>query len=143
MEQFRQHISLALYVTLFLCLSPNASAISNIQTTIPTQLQGSYSLNGISCEETHDLSLSFGEWIGVNVSGNKIWQVAEYTCAVRQYSKTSQHSGIADVECYDNVGEPIGVESLQLIKSGITFSRSIALRCNPETIRVPISQEPK
>jgi tetratricopeptide (TPR) repeat protein len=100
---------------------------------IPKQYQGKFSVEGMSCKETREMSAAFGgNFMGIEVSASSIGRAQEFDCRVERFKETGPESGVAKLICQKN-GPPSfnyqAVLTSKEVRIGQGKGASIAVRC--------------
>ena len=101
---------------------------------IPKQYQGKFSVEGMSCKETREMSAAFGgQFMGIEVSASSIGRAQEFNCSVERFKETGPESGTAKLICQRN-GPPSfnsqAVLTSKEIRIGSGKGASLAVRCS-------------
>ncbi|MEI7783191.1 MAG: hypothetical protein WCK08_02315 [Betaproteobacteria bacterium] len=100
---------------------------------IPKVYQGKFSVEGLSCKDTRDMSAAFdGQFMGVEVSAFQIGRAQEFVCSVDRFKETSPGTGTAKLICSKN-GPPNfnsqAVLTSKEVRVGQGKSTSVSVRC--------------
>jgi len=100
---------------------------------IPKQYQGKFSVGGMSCKETREMSAGFGgQFMGIEVSATSLGRAQEFNCSVERFKETGPDTGTAKLICQKN-GPPSfnsqAVLTSKEVRIGQGKGASIAVRC--------------